>query len=49
MKNLLKQAKEFEKKLAEEKETDKTEVIQVMMEKWEVAKVEEKEIAGKSR
>ena len=47
MKNLLKQAKDFEKKLAGEKDVDKTEVIKVMMDKWEDAKVEEKEITSK--
>lgn len=45
LKNLLKQAKEYDKKVAEEREIDKTEVVTVMMDKWEAAKVQEKEVA----
>lgn len=46
LKNLLKQAKEYDKKVAEEREIDKTEVVTVMMDKWEAAKVQEKEVAS---
>ncbi len=47
MKTLLKQAKDFEKKLSEEEEVDKTEVISVMKNKWQAQKEEDKSVAGK--
>ena len=43
---LLKQAKEFEKTLAEEDPVHKEEVVMVMMDKWQSAREEEKGIAG---
>ena len=46
MELLLEQHREFEKRLAMEKETEKDEVIEVMMEKWECARQEERDIAG---
>ena len=46
MELLLKQYKEFEKKLAMEREVEKDEVIEVMMEKWACQRQEEKDVAG---
>lgn len=46
IRKLLKRAKEFEVRLAEEEDTTKEQVITMMMEKWEAAKVEDAEIAG---
>ena len=46
MKMLLKQAKEFEKRLDEEEVTDKGEVIKIMMDKWEAKKQQDEEVAG---
>ena len=46
MKLLLKQARNFESKLSQEKEVDKKQVIEVMMDKWDAGRQEEKNIAG---
>ena len=43
---LLKQARELEGKMSEEKDVDKKDVIEVMMDKWEAGREEEKNIAG---
>ena len=46
MKNLLQQAKDFEKKLANEDVVEKEAVVHVMMEGWEASKQEERDITG---
>ena len=48
IKNMLRQAEEVEKKLAEEEVVDKSLVIKAMMENWEAERREEKNIAGMS-
>ena len=46
MKMLLKQAKEFEKQLSDETEVEKSEVITVMKNKWEVERQEDNSVEG---
>ena len=46
MKMLLKQAKEFEKRLSDETEVEKAEVVSVMKNKWEAERQEDNGVAG---
>ena len=46
MKMLLKQAKDFEKKLSDETQVEKAEVVNVMKNKWEAQKQEDSSVAG---
>ena len=46
MENLLKAAKELEAKFADMKDVEKEAVIEVMMDKWEAGRQEERNIAG---
>ena len=44
---LLKQAREYEQEMAEEKVVQKKEVVEVMFENWQAERDEEKDIVGK--
>lgn len=45
---LIKQAKDFERQLAEEEVVDKDAVVSAMKDKWETIRQEENEVAGTS-
>ena len=49
MKNLLKQNKDFEKRIDSQRVVDKEEVIEVMKEKWQFGRQESKALQGESK